>query len=64
MTRARIAPFSRAQFTTLGRLQKSHAEHDAIVAAIRAGDRVAAAAAMRHHIERVHAAYLAFMRGA
>ena len=30
-TRARIAPFSRAQFRTLGRLAKSYREHDEIV---------------------------------
>jgi DNA-binding GntR family transcriptional regulator len=62
-TRARIAPFSRAQFTTLGRLQKSYTEHEAVVAAILAGNRLEAAAAMRHHIETVHAAYLVYMRG-
>lgn len=59
-TRARIAPFSRAQFTTLGRLEKSHAEHDDIVKSIISGGRSEAAAAMRVHIERVHAAYGAF----
>lgn len=62
-TRARIAPFSRAQFTTLGRLEKSYTEHDAVVAAIMAGNRPEAAGAMRHHIETVHAAYLVYMRG-
>ncbi len=61
-TRARIAPFSRAQFTTLGRLEKSYTEHDAIVGAILSGDRAEATVAMRFHIETVHAAYLAFMR--
>jgi DNA-binding GntR family transcriptional regulator len=62
-TRARIAPFSRAQFTTLGRLERSHSEHDAVVSAILAGNRAKAAVAMRHHIQTVHAAYLAYMRG-
>jgi DNA-binding GntR family transcriptional regulator len=62
-TRSRISPFSRAQFTTLGRLEQSYTEHDAIVAAILAGQRAEAAAAMRRHIETVHAAYLTFMRG-
>jgi DNA-binding GntR family transcriptional regulator len=62
-TRNRIAPFSRAQFTTLGRLEKSHDEHDAVVRAILAGNRAEAAAAMRIHIDTVHAAYLTFMRG-
>jgi DNA-binding GntR family transcriptional regulator len=61
-TRARIAPFSRAQFTTLGRLEKSYNEHDAVVRAILSGSRAEAAAAMRLHIETVHAAYLTFMR--
>jgi DNA-binding FadR family transcriptional regulator len=45
-TRSRIAPFSRAQFTTLGRLEKSYTEHAAILAGQRAE-----AAAMHHHIE-------------
>jgi DNA-binding GntR family transcriptional regulator len=62
-TRARIAPFSPAQFTTLGRLEKSYTEHDAIVGAILSGHRPKAAQVMRVHIETVHAAYLAFMRG-
>ena len=62
-TRDRIAPFSRAQFTTMGRLEKSYNEHDAIVRAILAGDREEAAAAMRYHIASVHAAYLTFQRG-
>jgi DNA-binding GntR family transcriptional regulator len=62
-TRDRIAPFSHAQFTTMGRLEKSHTEHDAVVRAILAGERVEASSAMRHHIETVHAAYLTFQRG-
>ena len=33
-TRARIAPFSRAQFRNCGRLTKSHEEHERIIAAI------------------------------
>ncbi len=48
--RTRAAPFRRAQFETLGRLAKSHAEHDAVVTAIQRGDAEAAAAAMRAHI--------------
>jgi DNA-binding GntR family transcriptional regulator len=62
-TRDRIAPFSRAQFTTMGRLEKSYTEHDVVVRAILAGDRAEAGAAMRYHIETVHAAYLTFQRG-
>jgi DNA-binding GntR family transcriptional regulator len=62
-TRARIAPFSRAQFTTLGRLEKSYTEHDAVVSAILAGNRAEASTAMRFHIDTVHATYLTFARG-
>jgi DNA-binding GntR family transcriptional regulator len=62
-TRARIAPFSRAQFTTLGRLEKSYTEHDAVVSAILARNRAEASAAMRLHIDTVHATYLTFTRG-
>jgi DNA-binding GntR family transcriptional regulator len=56
-TRARVQPFRRAQFRNLGRLAKSHAEHDRVVVAILRGDRNGAAAAMRAHIERVHGEY-------
>src|SRR3954462_9228579 len=52
-TRVRVQPFRRAQFRNLGRLAKSHAEHDRVVVAIMRGDRVGAAAAMRAHIELV-----------
>src|SRR5579864_6208745 len=56
-TRARVQPFSRAQFRNLGRLAKSHAEHDRVVLAILRGDRIGAANAMRAHIVRVHSEY-------
>jgi DNA-binding GntR family transcriptional regulator len=56
-TRARVAPFRRAQFRTLGRLAKSHGEHERVVLAILRGDRNGAANAMRGHIETVRAAY-------
>jgi DNA-binding GntR family transcriptional regulator len=56
-TRARVQPFRRAQFRNLGRLAKSHAEHDRVVVAILRGDRLGAAAAMRAHIVRVHSEY-------
>ena len=62
-TRARIAPFSRAQFRTLGRLAKSHGEHDDIVRAILRGSRTAAVAAMRAHIQTVYNAYEIYARG-
>ena len=56
-TRKRVQPFRRAQFRNLGRLAKSHAEHDRVVVAILRGDRSGAASAMRAHIERVHGEY-------
>src|ERR1700736_4518203 len=52
-TRVRVQPFRRAQFRNLGRLAKSHAEHDRVVVAILRGDKIGAAAAMRAHIELV-----------
>jgi DNA-binding GntR family transcriptional regulator len=56
-TRVRVQPFRRAQFRNLGRLAKSHAEHDRVVIAIMRGDKAAAAAAMRAHIELVRDEY-------
>jgi DNA-binding GntR family transcriptional regulator len=53
----RVQPFRRAQFRNLGRLAKSHAEHDRVVIAILRGDRNGAAAAMRAHIELVRGEY-------
>jgi DNA-binding GntR family transcriptional regulator len=52
-TRQRVAPFRRAQFRNLGRLAKSHVEHDRVVEAILRGDRLRAAEAMRAHIMTV-----------
>lgn len=48
--RHRCAPFRRAQFETLGRLARSHAEHGAVVLAVQRGDADAAATEMRAHI--------------
>src|SRR4029079_14921005 len=56
-TRARVQPFRRAQFRTLGRLAKSHREHEQIVVAILRGDRERAARAMNAHILTVREAY-------
>ena len=42
-TRARVQPFRRAQFRILGRLAKSHVEHDRVVEAILRGERAVAA---------------------
>jgi DNA-binding GntR family transcriptional regulator len=59
-TRLRVQPFRRAQFRNLGRLAKSHLEHDAVVTAIMRGDRPGAADAMRHHIRTVCEEYEAY----
>ena len=56
-TRVRVQPFRRAQFRNLGRLAKSHAEHDCVVVAILRGDHDGAAAAMRAHIVLVRSEY-------
>ena len=56
-TRARIAPFSRAQFRAGGRLSRSHKEHERVIAAIAKRDREAASALMRAHIGSVYTAY-------
>jgi DNA-binding GntR family transcriptional regulator len=52
-TRLRVAPFRRAQFRNLGRLAKSHVEHDRVVEAVLRGERARAAEAMRAHIMTV-----------
>ena len=59
-TRAREQPFRRAQFRTMGRLAKSHIEHDRIVEAILRGERANATTAMRTHILQVRASYSAY----
>ena len=59
-TRARVQPFRRAQFRNLGRLGKSHLEHDRAVLAILRGDRAGAAGAMRLHIMKVCEEYEAY----
>src|SRR4051812_18303148 len=59
-TRVRVQPFRRAQFRNLGRLAKSHMEHDNVVLAILRGDRSGAAGAMRLHIMKVREEYEAY----
>ncbi|KKB09638.1 GntR family transcriptional regulator [Devosia chinhatensis] len=49
-TRQRLQPFRRAQFSSLGRLGRSHEEHSRVVAAILCGDRAGAESAMRDHL--------------
>jgi DNA-binding GntR family transcriptional regulator len=56
-TRARVQPFRRAQFRNLGRLAKSHAEHDQVVVAVLRGNRERAASAMNAHILTVREEY-------
>lgn len=56
-TRARIAPFSRAQFNVSGRPKRSNDEHKQIVQAIVKADRDTAVAAMRAHISIVHISF-------
>jgi len=52
-TRARLAPFRRAQFRLPDRLVKSHAEHQLIVTAILRGDGRGAEDAARRHVATV-----------
>jgi DNA-binding GntR family transcriptional regulator len=59
-TRKRVQPFRRAQFRNVGRLAKSHAEHARVVLAIQQGDRTAAIAAMRAHIDTVRNEYATY----
>jgi DNA-binding GntR family transcriptional regulator len=59
MTRARVAPFRRAQFAT-GRLGGSYQEHDLIVQAILRGDQPGALEAMRAHIGIVRDAFRSY----
>jgi DNA-binding GntR family transcriptional regulator len=56
-TRVRVQPFRRAQFRNLGRLAKSHVEHERVVTAIARGDRDGATKAMRDHIMMVRDEY-------
>jgi DNA-binding GntR family transcriptional regulator len=62
-TRVRVSPYRRAQFRNLGRLAKSHVEHDRVVVAILRGDRDGAANAMRAHIVTVSEEYWAYAEG-
>jgi DNA-binding GntR family transcriptional regulator len=62
-TRQRLQPFRRAQFSTLGRLAKSHAEHGRIVEAILRGNSADAEREMRSHIVLVEDAWNEFASG-
>jgi DNA-binding GntR family transcriptional regulator len=61
--RRRLAPFRRAQFRTIGRLPRSHAEHEAVVRAILTGNATAAHATMLHHVSLVEDAFGEFASG-
>jgi len=61
-TRIRVQPFRRAQFRNLGRLSKSHEEHDRVVTAVLRADAAAAQKAMRDHIMTVFEEYEAYLR--
>ncbi|TCU13338.1 GntR family transcriptional regulator [Rhizobium sullae] len=62
-TRARLAPFRRAQFRLPGRLSKSFSEHEMIVASILRADGAAAARAAYSHVAIVSDASSAFISG-
>ena len=55
--RRRLEPFRRAQFRAPGRISKSHAEHDGVVAAILRGDAATAHTSMLHHVSLVEDAF-------
>jgi len=55
--RRRVAAYRRAQFRTAGRLPRSHAEHEAVVKAILAGEPARAHAAMLLHVDLVGASF-------
>lgn len=54
-TRARLAPFRRAQFKVSNRISKSWEEHDAIVKAMISGDADSVGRLMRLHVQTVSA---------
>jgi DNA-binding GntR family transcriptional regulator len=62
-TRARLAPFRRAQFRLTGRLSKSYDEHDRIVTAILRADCTAAGQAAFDHVSIVSDASTVFVSG-
>jgi DNA-binding GntR family transcriptional regulator len=61
--RQRVAPFRRAQFSSVGRVELSHLEHAEVVQAILARDGTAAAAAMLAHIHVVRGAFVSLNTG-
>ena len=63
-TRARLAPFRRAQFRLPGRLLRSYEEHDAIVTAVLRADAANASRAAYAHVSTVSDASIVFARNA
>lgn len=55
--RRRLQPYRRAQFLLEGRPPRSHAEHEAVVAAIIRGDAGGAHQAMLHHVTLIEASF-------
>ena len=55
--RRRVAAYRRAQFRNAGRLPRSHAEHEAVVKAVLAGEPARAHAAMLMHVDLVGASF-------
>lgn len=62
-TRQRLQPFRRAQFSTLGRISRSHAEHGQVVEAILRANSDEAESFMRAHITLVEDAWNEFVAG-
>lgn len=62
-TRARLAPFRRAQFRLSGRLARSYEEHDGIVQAILRADGAGAGNAAYAHVSIVRGASAVFASG-
>lgn len=61
-TRIRVSPFRRAQFRNLGRLAKSHDEHELVVTAILRANAPQARDAMHAHLMTVFEEYEAYLR--
>lgn len=61
--RRQIAPYRRGQFTVLGRLALSFAEHDRVVNAVIRGEAAMAAAAMHAHVAIVSVASADYVAG-
>lgn len=62
--RRRLAPFRNAQLRAPGRLARSHAEHEAVISAIVAGNATAAHSTMLHHVSLVEDTFERFSASA